>query len=86
MKPILVHCHIYYPELWSELKSCIMNINPHPFQLYVTMVEKHQNIIKDIEKTFKDVHIDVVKNQGYDLGPFIYIINKLNLDDYSYIV
>ena len=63
-----------------------MNINPHPFQLYVTMVEKHQNIIKDIEKTFKDVHIDVVKNQGYDLGPFIYIINKLNLDDYSYIV
>ena len=25
MKPLLIHCHIYYPQLWAELKQCILN-------------------------------------------------------------
>lgn len=48
MKPILVHCHIYYPQIWPELKECIHNIEPHPFKLFVTMVEKHPDIIDNV--------------------------------------
>lgn len=86
MKQILIHCHIFYPELWEELKAYMMNIIPHKFELFVTMVEDHAAIRQDIQNHFPQAHIDIVKNVGYDIAPFISIINKVNLDDYSYIV
>ena len=86
MKPILIHVHVYYPNLWPELKNCLANIKDYPYQLYVTMVEKHQDIEKDIRENFPNAHIELVDNRGYDIGPFIYILNKVNLDDYSYVI
>ncbi len=86
IKPIFVHCHIYYPELWPELKTCIQNIHPYPFELFVTMVENHQRIINDILSSFPNAHIEIVENRGYDIGPFVYTLNKIVLDNYSYII
>lgn len=86
MKPILVHVHIYYKDLWKELKNYILNIYPYSFELYITMVEEHKDILEDIYNTFSKVKVEIVENRGYDIGPFIHIINKLNLDDYSYII
>ena len=86
MKPILVHCHIFYPELWAELKSCIMNIAPYKFDLFATMIDEHKNIIQDIKNTFPDAHVSIVNNVGYDIAPFISVINQVNLDNYSYVV
>ena len=86
MKPILVHVHVYYPELWPELKNCLLNIYPHQFKLYVTMVEDHSDIREDVVSTFADASVEIVENRGYDLWPFIYVLNKVNLDDYSYVI
>lgn len=86
MKPILIHCHIFYPELWDELKQCILNISPYPFELYVTMVEEHFLLTENIRKTFPKAHIEIVENRGYDIGPFIHILNKVDLNKYSYII
>ena len=86
MKPILIHCHIYYANLWSELKDCIKNINQYPYDLYVTMVEKHNDIINDIKNTFPGSKIEIVENRGYDLGPFVHVLNKVDLNDYDFIV
>lgn len=85
MKKILVHLHIYYPSLYDELKSYINNITDG-FDLYVSMVEEHKDIIDDLQNNFKNVNIDIVENRGYDVGPFIEVLNKVNLDDYSYII
>ena len=35
MPDILIHAHVYYPELWDELADCIGNIAAD-FDLYVT--------------------------------------------------
>ena len=86
MKPILIHCHIYYPGLWEELKQCILNISPCPFELYITMVEKHFTLRKNILKTFPKAHTEIVDNRGYDIGPFVHVLNKVNLDKYSYVI
>ena len=85
MKKILVHLHIYYPSLYDELKSYINNITDG-FDLYVSMAEEHKDIIDDLQNNFKNVNIDIVENRGYDVGPFIEVLNKVNLDDYSYII
>ena len=86
MKPILVVVHIYYSNLWSELKKSIQSIQAYPFELYVTMTEKKLDIEEDIHQTFPKAKIEIVDNRGYDVGPFVHVLNKLNLDNYSYIV
>ena len=86
MKPILVHCHIYYPEMWDELKVCIKNITPFPYDMFVTMVEEHSEIISDIKTTFSNAKIEIVENRGYDVGPFVHMINNVDLDQSSYVV
>ncbi len=86
MKPILVHAHIYYPHLWPELKRCIENIAPHPFELFVTFVAEHPDIEADIRESFPAARILRLPNRGYDIGPFIDVLKRVNLADYSYIV
>ncbi|WP_086228810.1 rhamnan synthesis F family protein [Campylobacter sp. P0109] len=85
-KTILVHCHIYYPNFYEELKECILNISPHKFDLFVTMVAENSEIITDIKTTFPSAKIEIVENHGYDIGPFVHVLNQVNLDDYSYVV
>ena len=85
MKPILVHCHIFYEDLWKELSEYINNITV-PFDLYVTMVQKHPMLQKQINKQFPKAKIEIVENLGFDVGPFIHVLKKVNLNDYSYII
>ncbi|MBQ8660315.1 MAG: hypothetical protein IJ473_01890 [Alphaproteobacteria bacterium] len=85
MKPILVHCHIYYTNLYEELETCIKNITV-PFELYITMVEKNISLINKINKSFPNAKIEIVENRGFDIAPFIHILNKVNLNNYSYII
>lgn len=86
MKPILVHIHIFYPELWHDLKKCMQNIAEYPYDLYVTMIEPHKEVEQDILQNFPAAKIEIVENRGYDIGPFIHVLNSVDLNDYSYII
>ena len=85
MRPILVHTHIFYTNLWQELEDKIKNI-PYPFELFITMVEENKELQQHILSVFPNAKIEVVVNRGFDVGPFVHIINKVNLDNYSYII
>lgn len=85
MKPILVHVHIYYTHMWEELKNCIKNID-RDFDLYVTMVENHEELQKEIRQFKPNANIELLENRGFDIGPFVYVINQVNLDNYEYVV
>lgn len=86
MKPILVHAHVFYSELWPELKSCIQNLADYPFELFVTMVVDNNELKADVLSAFPKAHIEVVENRGFDVGPFVHVLNQVDLDDYSYVV
>ena len=86
MKKILVHVHIFYPNLWEEIKECVKNIQQYPMDLYITMNEEHTDIKQDIIKNFPNAKIEIVENKGFDIGPFIHMLNEVNLNNYEYIV
>lgn len=86
MKPILVCVHIFYPEMWSELKACVLNVADYPFELYVTMVNHILDVENDILQTFPKAHIQIVENRGHDCGPFMEVLNQVHLDQYSYVM
>lgn len=85
MKPILVHVHIYYVDQIDFILKHLKNITV-PYDLYITMISENPDVVNKIMQFNPNAHIKIVENRGYDVWPFIDVINHLNLDDYSYII
>lgn len=82
---VLVHAHVYYVRMWNELENCIKNISL-PYELFVTLVQDNPKLRQEILKFNPSAQIRIVENRGYDVWPFIDTLNRVNLDDYAYIV
>ncbi len=84
---ICVICHLYYQNLWPEIKNYLSNLTKFSnFDLYVTCNSSNQELFDDIQNSFNTsgkVNIDIIENLGADIYPFIYELNKINLDDYD---
>lgn len=86
MKKILVHVHIYYKNLYPELKECLLNLKGYAHDVFFTLVEHDEGLQKDILSTFPDAKIQIVENLGFDVGPFVHVLNQVELNDYSYVI
>lgn len=86
MKKILVHVHIFYENLYPELKDCLLNLKDCNCDYFFTFVKENKELESDIKSTFKNVKVEIVKNLGFDLGPFVHVLNEVNLSDYSYVI
>lgn len=71
--------------MWNELKSCLDNITL-PYDLYVTTVEQNRNLLDDVKNFKADAKFEVVENRGYDVWPFIKVLQNINLNDYEFII
>ena len=77
---ILVVMHIYYIDQLDLLIKYLQNI-PYAYDLYVTSDKKNKKIISEkISEQKPDFHV------GYDVWPFIKVINKIDLSKYSYLI
>lgn len=87
MKKILVHLHLYYPEYYAELEQYILNLLPaYDFDLFVTIPEQNTKLSPKILQSFPNAKIEIVENLGFDIYPFIKVVQSVNLDDYSYLI
>lgn len=82
---IFVHVHIYYANMWNELKEYLKNITV-PYDMVVTFVDKHPEIEDDILFFKSDAKIMYVENKGWDVGPFISALQSINLNNYDYVI
>ena len=82
---IFVHVHIYYANLWAELKNALKNISV-PYDLTVSFVADHPEVEADILKFKSDAKIMHVENKGWDIGPFIRALQSIDLNDYDYVI
>lgn len=83
-----IHLHLYYkdqlPEIILKLKN--MDKAAIDYDLYVTMSTENKQAQAEIKKEFPKAVIWQVKNRGYDIGPFVDFLHKINLGDYDYIL
>lgn len=86
MKKILVHLHLYYHEQLDFMLDKLSNIRNCEWDLYVTTCEYNQQSNFKIIEFKEDAKIIQLKNLGYDVYPFIHILNLINLDNYDYII
>ncbi len=83
---LAVHLHVYYSHMWPLMKQYLSNIADYPYHLFVTLQQKDVNLIEQIRAFHADTTFITVDNRGYDIGPFIYVLNSLNLDEYDLIM
>ena len=85
MPDILIHAHVYYPELWDELADCIGNID-ESFDLYVTTVGADAALKQKITNRFANAKILACENKGFDIAPFFKVLDAVDLDAYRYLI
>lgn len=85
---ILVHVHVYYVDMWDELRSYLENLDTLKcsYDLFVTTVSEDEALITKIRHFHPDAQIRKVANRGYDVWPFISVLNEVDLSQYSYII
>lgn len=85
-KKILVIIHVYYIDQLDLIIQSLKNISL-PYDLYVTIgAQDKQMVIDKLSAIKPDCHFVDVKNVGYDVWPFVKIINELDLSQYSYLI
>lgn len=87
MKKALTVIHIYYPEQTDLVLELLDNISI-PYDLYCTIgnSDKYDYIKQKILEKQPNVNIITTANVGYDVWPFIHVINSVDLSKYDYII
>ncbi len=85
MMKLLVVVHIYYEDLWPELAASLIRLHD-PFELRVTCVQHLEAVSAMVHADFPDAQIELVENRGFDVGPFLHIIDSVELNNYYAVV
>lgn len=82
---ILVILHLYYQQSWKEIKEYLKNLDAYNYDLIVTVTEGKTNprVLADVESFPHTKKIIPCENRGYDLGPFLRVLEETNLDSYD---
>jgi hypothetical protein len=83
---IAVILHLYYTEQLPYFLEKLKSLEGQDYDLFITLVKDDAQIKNQIKAFNPTARIFVVENSGYDVWPFIFVINQINLADYSYII
>lgn len=74
--------HVFYPEMWSELRDCIKNAKPD--DLTVTYVDEES--VVEAKRDFPGARFILCENRGYDVWPFVTALKAIDLDAFDLVV
>lgn len=80
---IAVIVHVFYPELWPELAHCIRNVGGER-EVFVTYADEAS--VSEAKRDFPDARFVRCENRGYDVWPFLKVLQALDLGNYDCIV
>ncbi|MDR1196140.1 MAG: CDP-glycerol glycerophosphotransferase family protein [Endomicrobium sp.] len=83
---IAVILHLYYTKQLSFFLDKLKNLQGYNWDLFVTLVKDDARIVNQIRAFKSSAKIFITGNIGYDVYPFIYVINQINLAEYAYII
>lgn len=83
---LAVHLHLYYLEQLAGILTYLKNLSGIDYDLAVTMCQADASIEKILKDFNPGVQIIYVENRGYDVGPFLEFLHRINLDNYDYIL
>lgn len=86
MKPILVHIHVFYPDMWWYVRRHLQSLLTYHNKIFITTVKDYPEIREDVSSLGINAQFIEVENRGYDVAPFLQVLKQVNLDEYSFII
>ena len=83
---LAVHLHLYYQEQLPIILRYLDSLSEIPHDLFITLPQENYTLRQQILKFNSDAIIWVADNRGYDVGPFIDFLHRIDLNNYSYIM
>ena len=87
-KKIAVHLHLFYVDMIPEISRSLQHIDG-PFDLFVSVVKKDDEFLKEVETGFRSrlfymdkLNIRTVENRGRDMAPFFEWMEELSAYDF----
>lgn len=80
---VLVHLHLYYLDQLDYMLKKLKNINSCDWDLFVTMTKQDEQAIQKLKGFKPDVHIVQVEDKGFDIWPFLQVLNLVDLENYD---
>ncbi len=91
MVKVLVHVHVYYIKAWFRIEKILQNIVAEKSVevkiLTTVSSDLSDSDIYTIEKSrVKGMSLIRMPNNGYDIQPFFFLLQSVDLEDYNYII
>ena len=86
MKDFLVHIHLFYAEIWSEIIEYITPLSDYSSELWITLQEKDIGLKTQILQNYPHAKILCVGNRGYDIAPFVEVLKRVDLSQFRYCI
>lgn len=83
---LAVHLHLHYEEMWPQLRAYLANLAAHPYDLYVTLTRENEALKRSIKEIQPRAEIWCTENRGYDIGPFIDFLHRVDLGAYDVVM
>lgn len=83
---LAVHLHLFHVKQLPWILRYLENLDDCDYDLFVTLVEHDEQIESTLKAFNPHAIIIIVPNRGYDLGPFVEFLHKVDLDKYNYIL
>lgn len=80
---LAVLVHVFYPDFWPQLATCIRNLSGE-IDLWVTYVD--ETAVRQARADFPAAHFLACENRGFDIWPFLKVLKGLDLDRYDLVV
>jgi lipopolysaccharide biosynthesis glycosyltransferase len=83
---ILIHIHLFYVEQTGLMVEMLRNVTGCDYTLYVTMNERNPKAEKKFLEVCKDANFLVVPNVGYDVYPFLHVLQQVRLAAFDFVL
>lgn len=83
---IAVHLHLFYVEMWGMMRGYLSHLEPYGYHLCVTLVAEAPALEAEIRAFHPGAEVWVVENRGYDVGPFLSFLHRVDLSAYEVVL
>ena len=83
LRKILVCIHIYYHNQVDYIIDKLKSLNGIDYDLFVTYTNENKETNEKFLNFNKNAKFKIVENKGYDIYPFLVLINEIDLEKYS---
>lgn len=84
-KKILIILHLFYDESWKEIRQYLKNLDQYQVDIAVTSTKGRlrKHTVNEIKGENRTILFEELPNQGFDVGPFFYVIDNIDCSQYD---